>query len=468
MHQPTRSLLVISTNRSFSQLGAIALAVAAAISPAFAATDTFDNSAGTLIYTTATNWVDNTAPTSADDVIFDNSATTLTGTSLGIGAAAVANSLTFGSSTGTALGAFTFFNNNGATRTFGVTSGNITVDSSVTGTQTFFSTGGVTTLSSTSGGLQFINNSTTQTLVLGSILNYGSSPNITFSSAGGLITMDLTQGPILGSLNGGSATTVSIIKTGTGSLRTLILNGTGSHTFGGAITGTGVTGTSGLALTINGSGLVQTLTANNTFGGDVAITSGTLFVNGNQTGVGNYSIGATGTLGGSGSIANTNGRAVSAVAGAKFTPGSAAGVVGTFTINLSNATSTINLSLATNDTGAFVFDLASTAASDKLVLGTGGGAISLGTVNGADFAFNQIAGFGTGVYTLIDLNRAVTGTIDTTSFSMANGYTGALSYDALNNDVLLTVVPEPSTWSAILGGLGLLVGMQQLRRRRLN
>lgn len=32
------------------------------------------------------------------------------------------------------------------------------------------------------------------------------------------------------------------------------------------------------------------------------------------------------------------------------------------------------------------------------------------------------------------------------------------------NDVLLTVVPEPSTWAMILGGLGLLIGVQRIQR----
>ena len=53
-----------------------------------------------------------------------------------------------------------------------------------------------------------------------------------------------------------------------------------------------------------------------------------------------------------------------------------------------------------------------------------------------------------------------------------NGQQYALSYtaksdaDGIANDLTLTVVPEPSTWAMMVGGLGLLVFGQKFRKRQ--
>ena len=44
-------------------------------------------------------------------------------------------------------------------------------------------------------------------------------------------------------------------------------------------------------------------------------------------------------------------------------------------------------------------------------------------------------------------------------------YMGVGGTDGVANDLVLTVVPEPGTWAMVVGGAGMLVFGQRLRRR---
>ena len=131
--------------------------------------------------------------TSGVDVVFDYSHQgTSTTTLVGLNGTQSANSLTFGSASGTALGAFALqANTSGATaQALTLTTGNITVDSHVTGTQSIGTANGVLTLNAT-GGAFTINNNSSQQLVLKAVLSnatagttvaYGGTGNGTITS----------------------------------------------------------------------------------------------------------------------------------------------------------------------------------------------------------------------------------------------------------------------------------------------
>jgi len=49
----------------------------------------------------------------------------------------------------------------------------------------------------------------------------------------------------------------------------------------------------------------------------------------------------------------------------------------------------------------------------------------------------------------------------------ALSYTGNFGTNSTigSNDIVLTTIPEPGTWGMILGGFGMLIAFQRLRRR---
>jgi len=212
-----------------------------------------------------------------------------------------------------------------------------------------------------------------------------------------------------------------------------------------------------LLVTKNGTGY-QALTGGSTYSGGTVINAGTLYANytgstASSTGVGNVTVGASGTLGGNGLIAPSAGNSIT-VNGA-LAPGFLSSAE-TLTLALSG-TSKLNLGSGSK----MAFDLGT--ASDKIsfvTVGdwlTGSGNLTLNLTLGSGFSY--------------DASYVIFENVSTTGFTLA-GITG---YDSANyqaqfaqvgNNYLLTFsVPEPSTY-ALLGLAAVLVAGQAARRRR--
>ncbi len=225
---------------------------------------------------------------------------------------------------------------------------------------------------------------------------------------------------------------------------TLGLSGTST---GNSVTGSISDGTNGAktAVAVGATGITSNWTLSGTcdYTGTTTVTNGTLLVDGTHTGGGDYTVAAAGKLGGSGSISATK---LSTAAGSKLTPGGD-GLAGTLTMSLSDPAGA-NIS-ASSTTGAYIFDLASTGASDKIVLTLG--TLTVGTLDFADFTFNALSGFGAGQYVLFQASSAITGTIGVTS-GIINGQTATLAFSGNNIVLNVAAIPEPSTVAMLLLG----------------
>lgn len=241
--------------------------------------------------------------------------------------------------------------------------------------------------------------------------------------------------------------------------RTFTLRGTNTAANSiGAITNG--TATSGIAVTKDDAGK-WILTGTNSYTGATTVTLGTLLVNGDSSAAtGAVSVASGATFGGAGTI----GGATTAASGSFLSAGSDASTAGTITF-----ASTLNISGLAAGTGGLLFDLAGVGTSDKIVLTSATASalnIGSGVLNFNDFTFNTLGGFGAGVYTLIDANSSIAGTLGSNLTGTIGGLSSELSISG--NDLILTVtsIPEPSTYAAIFGTLAIGGAVWSKRRNR--
>jgi fibronectin-binding autotransporter adhesin len=194
-----------------------------------------------------------------------------------------------------------------------------------------------------------------------------------------------------------------------------------------------------------------TLNTANTYTGGTSVMAGTLLVNGGTvgvssgTGTGNVTVNNGGTLGGTGNISG----GVSVTNGSTLNPGPS-GTSGT-----AASVGTLNTgALTMSGTSTFHIDAAGTLATDWDKLNVTG-AVALGTQATLQLSIASGLNFASGAQYMIIANDAAD-LISGTFSNAANGSTVALggynftvNYNGgTGNDLVLTAVPEPSTWVA--------------------
>lgn len=204
------------------------------------------------------------------------------------------------------------------------------------------------------------------------------------------------------------------------------------------------------AITKAGPGTL-TLIGASTYNGGTTISEGTLLANntsGSATGTGLVAVSLNGTLGGTGTVSG----AVTVAAGGALLGGTGLEAVGTLSL-------AGNVSLLSDS-------------EIKLTLGADGAHSSL-TRTGGLWSFAPAQAFSfidlgaeVGLYEdiIVGLTSAPAG-IDQWTITNA-GFVGTFTYDAGTIDLNLTAVPEPTTLTTLLGGLGLLAGFRRFGRRR--
>jgi fibronectin-binding autotransporter adhesin len=295
-------------------------------------------------------------------------------------------------------------------------------------------------------------------------------------------------------------------------------NGTLSYDRSNALTESNVISGTGSVSQI-GSG-TTTLTSNNTYTGGTEVSSGTLLANGgtatrtggfvtgtsgSATGTGSVLVDNHATLGGTGVIKPTSGTGVTIATGGTLVSGiypasgtaagpgltldNTAALPSILNVN-SNATLTFYLgSGATKDT--YDFANPATQSSFLTVIGNTTGEISFGTgdtINLVDLTGGVLQLTSSTPYLLIqagggdalsdnDLYSGLTTSGGYIGTQLQNGWVTDLTVTGLNGvnyptnslylyDGNLEVVPEPSTWALMIGGLALLVVWQRRRNKQ--
>lgn len=237
--------------------------------------------------------------------------------------------------------------------------------------------------------------------------------------------------------------------------------GSGNQTFAGS--GTAATGgaswSSTAALQVDNGTFIISGDKNGTGAMSVgtAGTLGTLIINGTAAGV--VTVGLNGTLGGNGTL---SGAVTSSGASAVFAPGNSAGK-----LNLGSS-----LDLAAGGTFKMELGSAATAGITYDQLAINGQLTGSTASNGISFEFTDLSGFQTGTaYTLLTFASS-TGLdySDLNATVLPGGYTldssfgtGGWLINGTNLQAQFAVIPEPTTWALLAGGLTALV---IFRRRR--
>jgi autotransporter-associated beta strand protein len=254
-----------------------------------------------------------------------------------------------------------------------------------------------------------------------------------FTNNGNLdISSHIAPGVTIGSLEGSGNVFLGANNLNVGSNNT-------TTTFSGVMSGIGG------SLTKTGGGTF-TLSGANTYTGATTVTGGTLLVNGSTSSSSAVTVNSGTTLGGTGAIGGT----VTVNSGANLSPGTSPGILNTGSVTLNSGS---NLLIDINGTTPSQFDQlivtgTVTLTGSNLVL-TIGGTLTLGE---QFLIINN------------DSNDAVVGTFLQGSSVTSGSNTFSINYaGGTGNDVVLTVVPEPSTWVAGFLAVAFVVYTQRRR-----
>jgi len=284
------------------------------------------------------------------------------------------------------------------------------------------------------------------------------------------------------SLVGASATTSSLSGSG-GTLRVenatfnsmtraFTVNQGTNTTFSGTIDGGTGANISRLLFTKSGTGAL-TLDGNVTLKTVTTVTGGYLYINSTGSNakftneVGSDAILVTGgSLGGTGIINVNGGDNVALDTGGGLTAG-LADTAGKTTIQFDGGSLDLSLATASSNTGWLDFELGSIATPGTSYdqINILGGNLNIGTgLTFSDFNFTALSGFGAGNYVLFQTPGTISGSLGTNTGTI-NGFDTTLSISG--NNLIMNVVPEPSTSGIVfLGGALLLALARRLANSR--
>lgn len=231
---------------------------------------------------------------------------------------------------------------------------------------------------------------------------------------------------------------------------------TGSSSFGGSIRDGA---TAKIALTKTGADTL-TLSGNNTYGGVTTVSGGKLVVSGSLGATLRVDVGTGATLASSGAnnrIATTadSGNAVS-IAGT-LAPGDT-GTIDTINFTLAG---TAKMNFATGST--LSIDVGGNNSSDRVAFAVAGDWLS-GSGN-ATLALNGTVDYNSTYTIFSNVTTAGFNFLNITGFD-ANAYTARFAQAGSNYELSFVAIPEPNTWAMLLGGLGMLMLGQRMRRVR--
>jgi len=346
----------------------------------------------------------------------------------------------------------------------------LTVNNSANNTFSGIIRDGAGTVALTKGSTGTLTLNATNTYTGGTTLNQGTltvgtagtlagstaalAVNNTNTGAGTAVILNLSTAAdtTAGSLSGTIASPTSgnntaTINTQTG--RNFTVNQTANGAYAGVIAGAGnfILG----SLSTN----TLTLTGTNTYTGTTTVTSGTLVISGSSTGGGAYAVNSGGTLGGTGTIGLASNQNVVVSAGGKVQASSFdrldLALSGTGTLDVSGALG--------SGTGSMLFTLDAPTSTVVAIAGT----LNIGSnvLNFDDFTFSTTGNFAAGAYKLFGGASGLTGTLGSSLIGTVGGLNSTISI--VNNEVILTAVPEPATWALLAFSLTTVV---VLRRRR--
>lgn len=323
--------------------------------------------------------------------------------------------------------------------TGGLATDHLLADVTLSGANTYQGTTTVEVASLTATGSSALG-ATTGALVVGNKNSTAAGTNIVLNLS---TTADTTKGSLSGTIaTPTSGTNTATINNGG---RRLTINQTANGTYQGVIAGTG-------GFTLGAlSNRTLTLTGVNTYTGTTIVSAGTLVVNGSLAAGSAVTVDSGATLGGNGTIGGNV-----TVAG-NLNPGNSPGILtvdGDLTLQ-STATTTMEITGTTSGTFDQVVGINAMTLDGALVLSLTG---TYGTASWDLFDFASE----TGNFASITLSGSYSGILSRTGDLWTGNIGGQdWTFSQLTGD--LSVVPEPSTWALLAGGLTVVM---VLRRRR--
>lgn len=317
----------------------------------------------------------------------------------------------------------TFINNSGTIINQGTQAGPVTVAAKIGANVqsiTQNSSTSALTLSSATGG--FAGNVFVQSGTLTVNAQTGLTSNNTLSvSSGGTFQVGSNNIMTIAGLNGNGGTVQGNSAT---LVRSVNFGGSGTYSYGGAITDNG-TGVFSITKSVGGT---QTLSGANTYTGTTTVSAGTLLLNGTSSGTGAISVANSATFGRTGTTAISLGGDVTFADGAMIT--------------LSLGAAGIHSSLDRTG-GIWTFD------SDQ--------AFTFVDLGGATGSYS-------GLITGLGFDPGTTGGWTITN----SGWSGTFTYNPASGgsvDLNLSAIPEPGTWALLAFSLTTVL---VLRRRRIS